>query len=83
MISLGEYKSYTLTVCQSNVEPDKVTYHLYQGGEDKGFCREDCIIDVFGPSVNDHLYVEAARRYDNLNRPDVKEFSSDFDVSNS
>jgi len=77
MISLGEFDGYTLTVNQSNVEPDKVTYHLYKGGEERGYCREDSIDSVFGPSVDDYLYVEAAKRYEALGRPDAGGFTGE------
>ncbi len=70
MLSLGEYNGFVLTVNQSNVEPDKVTYHLFKNGEEVGYCREGCIVDE-GGYPDDYLYFEAEKRYTNLGRPGV------------
>jgi hypothetical protein len=76
MIVLGEFDGYTLTVNQS-AEPGLVTYHIWQDGEDKALCREDCIVDrVFGPSPDEYLYTEAARRYNARGRPDAGPWES-------
>ena len=79
MISLGKFEGYILAVNQSNVEPDKVTYRLIRDGEDLAYCREDAICSpIWGESPDDYLYVEAARRYDAMDRPEPGEFDLDF-----
>lgn len=80
MISLGEFQGYTLAVNQSNVEPSKVTFHLYKDGQEQGFSREDAFgkNSAFGEDPEDYLYTEAASRYHALGRPDAGDFDPKF-----
>ncbi len=72
-LHLGEYEGYVLTVNQSNVEPELVTYHLWKDG-DEYYAREDAIVDENDPQPDEHIYLEAERRYNELGRPDAGEW---------
>ena len=81
MIFLGYYyqnqNGYALTVCESSVNPDKVTYHVY----DKDSYEEICFSREGAFHRGDAFYAEfkaAEQLYNKMRRPNAGKFVSNF-----